>query len=352
MAETEELVDSPLAWPDDGVSELPSLSKRQSTSTTAGLVRSVSLTGGSIRRTLSRQPSTASNMHREELGTGVPFGAVIHFTTYAVAQNFSRPWKVQEAQESTGTGFVLSVTDRHILTNSHVVRNGTRLSLERHGRPGNFEGRVLCESEISDLALVTVDDDDFWADIPAVKLSDAVPALDDTVVAVGYPLGAKSVTVTRGVVSNVHLKDLSLKIFGGEQMTVQIDAAINPGNSGGPVFNVTSFALVGVAFAGRTGAEGQGFIIPIPVVKNFLRIFKETRKPNPGRSLLSIIRSLRAASWHYRIYYYDDRSIKSRRVFTLCSALSQGDVLTVSFWMRQVSCLIWASWCVHWRTRR
>jgi len=101
-------------------------------------------------------------------------------------------------------------------------------------------------------------------------------------VAVGYPLGAKSVTVTRGVVSNVHLSDLTLKVFGGQQMAVQIDAAINPGNSGGPVFNATTFALVGVAFAGRKNAEGQGFIIPIPVVNNFLKVFRTTGKPNPG----------------------------------------------------------------------
>lgn len=100
--------------------------------------------------------------------------------------------------------------------------------------------------------------------------------------AVGYPLGAKSVTVTRGVVSNVHLSDLTLKVFGGQQMAVQIDAAINPGNSGGPVFNATTFALVGVAFAGRKNAEGQGFIIPIPVVNNFLKVFRTTGKPNPG----------------------------------------------------------------------
>ena len=62
--------------------------------------------------------------------------------------------------------------------------------------------------------------------------------MDDTVVAVGYPLGAKSVTITRGVVSNVAMADLSLRRMNPQQLQVQIDAAINPGNSGGPVFNV------------------------------------------------------------------------------------------------------------------
>ena len=65
---------------------------------------------------------------------------------------------------------------------------------------------MLCASAICDLALVTVDDDEFWRDMPLTRFQDAVPDLDDTVVAVGYPLGAQSVTLTRGVVSNVHLK--------------------------------------------------------------------------------------------------------------------------------------------------
>ena len=53
---------------------------------------------------------------------------------------------------------------------------------------------------------------------------------------------------------------------------MQIDAAINPGNSGGPVFNKGTGEVVGVAFSGRKGAEGFGFIIPTPVVKLFLAV--------------------------------------------------------------------------------
>lgn len=70
----------------------------------------------------------------------------------------------------------------------------------------------------------------------------------------------------------MQLKDLTLSYRGGEkQLVIQIDAAINPGNSGGPVFSQQSALAVGVAFAGRSGAEGQGFIIPVPVVNLFVR---------------------------------------------------------------------------------
>jgi S1-C subfamily serine protease len=218
-----------------------------------------------------------SNVKRETLDEGIPFGAVIHFTNHSVAPMLLKPWKVGDPQASTGTGFYIG--DKTIITNSHVIHNNTSLRLERHGQPGNFAGRVLCESVLCDLAMVTVDDDTFWEGLPSVTLQDEVPSLDDTVVAVGYPLGAKSVTVTRGVVSNVSLSDLSLKNTNPPQLTVQIDAAINPGNSGGPVFNVDSCAVVGVAFSGIDDAEGHGFIIPVPVLRFFLEGFKTRSNP-------------------------------------------------------------------------
>ena len=45
---------------------------------------------------------------------------------------------------------------------------------------------------------------------------------DDTVCAVGYPLGATSVTLTRGVVSNVKIGDLSLTDLQEGQLMVQV----------------------------------------------------------------------------------------------------------------------------------
>jgi S1-C subfamily serine protease len=209
------------------------------------------------------------------------YGACIHFTTHYVNPQMLRPWKMGDPHTCTGTGFFIG--DRRILTNSHVVHNHTSIRLERHGQPGNFAGRLLCESEVCDLALLTVDDDDFWTGLPSVIFQDAVPELDDTVLAVGYPLGSLTVTVTRGVVSAVKLMDLSLTRMSPEQLTVQIDAAINPGNSGGPVFNNHSKEVVGVAFSSNTkSAEGTGFIIPVPVIRLFLTTFETTKNPQFG----------------------------------------------------------------------
>ena len=81
-----------------------------------------------------------------------------------------------------------------------------------------------------DLALVTVDNEAFWEGLPQIEFAEEIPNLGDAVLAVGYPLGNKSVTVTRGVVSTIYLRDLSLLGLNPRLMSIQIDAAINPGN--------------------------------------------------------------------------------------------------------------------------
>ena len=55
------------------------------------------------------------------------------------------------------------------------------LRVEAHGKPGNYAGRILCESRMCDLALVTVDDDEFWESVPATHFSTETPSLDATV---------------------------------------------------------------------------------------------------------------------------------------------------------------------------
>lgn len=226
---------------------------------------------------LSRQPSSIKYNIEEvdEDESSLPYESIIHFTNSSAELSLAVPYRVHPPQASTGSGFYIG--NRMILTNSHVVRDSTSLRVFKHGVPGNYSAKVLCDSEVNDLALVTVEDESFWVGLPAVKFQDRVPSLDDEVCAVGYPLGATSVTNTRGVVSNVAISDLSLMFdLQEKQLTVQIDAAINPGNSGGPVFNKATGEVVGVAFAGRGDAEGMGFIIPTPVVMSFLSVYKET----------------------------------------------------------------------------
>eukprot|EP00697_Spironema_sp_BW2_P008329 gnl/Spiro4/22900_TR11294_c0_g1_i1.p1 gnl/Spiro4/22900_TR11294_c0_g1~~gnl/Spiro4/22900_TR11294_c0_g1_i1.p1 ORF type:complete len:589 (-),score=171.38 gnl/Spiro4/22900_TR11294_c0_g1_i1:119-1855(-) len=213
-------------------------------------------------------------MMRGEVDESIPFDPVIHFTVSSISKNHLNPWARGTIETGTGTGFV--IPGRRIITNNHVVsgRDATHIQVSRHGKPGSFSAKLLCTSPIVDLAVLTVEDAAFWEDLPCVDFQMDVPALHEHVVAVGYPLGAESVTVTEGIVSNVKMFDISLGM-GQETLCVQIDAAVNPGNSGGPCFSMTTGGLVGVVFCGG-GGENTNFIIPTLVVKQFLDVFERT----------------------------------------------------------------------------
>jgi S1-C subfamily serine protease len=77
--------------------------------------------------------------------------------------------------------------------------------VRKHGDAVKHSARLLFASHDSDLAVLTVDDDDFgfWDGLVPLKLSDSLPALHDTCSVLGYPDGADALSVTKGVVSRI-----------------------------------------------------------------------------------------------------------------------------------------------------
>ena len=52
--------------------------------------------------------------------------------------------------------------------------------------------------------MLTVDDDDFWNGVSPVVFG-SLPALQDAVTVVGYPIGGDTISVTSGVVSRMEI---------------------------------------------------------------------------------------------------------------------------------------------------
>ena len=206
------------------------------------------------------------------------YRSIVHFTVNKVELKLTAPWKTGKTSDSTATGFYIG--NKRIVTNCHVVNNAASVRLERNGKPGTFKGIVLFISPMCDLAIVTVENDSFWDGLEYVEVDDEIPHLGEAVLAVGYPKGNKTVTVTRGVVSTVCLKDLSLLGMNPRLVCIQIDAAINPGNSGGPVIGVDSKKLVGVAFSHLRNAQLMCFIISAPVLRMFMSEYERVTIQN------------------------------------------------------------------------
>ncbi len=77
------------------------------------------------------------------------------------------------------------------------------------------------------MALLTVEDEDFWAGSIPVQFGD-LPQLQDAVTVVGYPIGGDTMSVTSGVVSRI---EVTAYVHGStELLGIQIDAAVRTGS--------------------------------------------------------------------------------------------------------------------------
>lgn len=133
-----------------------------------------------------------------------------------------------------------------------------------------------------------------------------LPALQDAVTVVGYPIGGDTISVTSGVVSRMEILSyvhgstellglqvvvleflscltskviylyLVIDICCSLQIPMQIDAAINSGNSGGPAFSDKG-KCVGIAFQSlkHEDVENIGYVIPTPVILHFIRDYEK-----------------------------------------------------------------------------
>ncbi|CAN0924443.1 Protease Do-like 9 [Linum grandiflorum] len=185
--------------------------------------------------------------------------------------NFSLPWQRKRQYSSSSSGFI--VEGRRVLTNAHSVEHHTQVKLKKRGSDTKYLATVLAIGTECDIALLTVDDDEFWEDIKPVEFG-SLPALQDAVTVVGYPIGGDTISVTSGVVSRIEV--LSYVHGTTELLGLQIDAAINSGNSGGPAFNDKG-KCVGIAFQSlkHDDAENIGYVIPTPVINHFISDYEK-----------------------------------------------------------------------------
>ncbi|KAL0669809.1 hypothetical protein Bca4012_032513 [Brassica carinata] len=200
--------------------------------------------------------------------------AVVKVFCVHTEPNFSLPWQRKRQYSSGSSGFIIG--GRRVLTNAHSVEHHTQVKLKKRGSDTKYLATVLAIGTECDIALLTVNDDEFWEGVSPVEFGD-LPALQDAVTVVGYPIGGDTISVTSGVVSRMEI--LSYVHGSTELLGLQIDAAINSGNSGGPAFNDKG-RCVGIAFQSlkHEDAENIGYVIPTPVIGHFIQDYEKHNK--------------------------------------------------------------------------
>ena len=188
--------------------------------------------------------------------------------------------KIETEDGGSGSGFIVNARG-DVITNSHVVADYSTVTvLIQDGR--SMQGTVVGQDVYLDLAYIRLSGGQ--GNFRAVTLgSSASVSAGQDVLAVGFPLGSNTTTVTRGIVSAV---------LSGEDGTkwIQTDAPLNPGNSGGPLLD-TSGKVIGVVtsrldydwLSGRN-IEGVGFALAVDELKarmNFLASGGKKLIPTP-----------------------------------------------------------------------
>lgn len=181
----------------------------------------------------------------------------------AEEQDNSGPRKFQ----SIGSGVIVDPDNGIILTNDHVIRNATLVTVTLNdGR--RLKAKIIGSDSATDVAVIKID----AKNLKSLPIGDSDKTeVGDFVMAIGNPFGLNSFgnsqSATFGIVSAKQRSDLNIE---GIENFIQTDAAINPGSSGGALVN-TQGELIGINTAIISlhgGNVGIGFAIPINMARD------------------------------------------------------------------------------------
>ncbi|ASQ45683.1 Do family serine endopeptidase [Legionella clemsonensis] len=169
--------------------------------------------------------------------------------------------------QSIGSGVIVDPQNGVIITNDHVIRNASLITVTLNdGR--RLKAKLIGGDSDTDIAVLKIDAKNLKS-LPIGNSDNA--EVGDFVVAIGNPFGLNSFgnsqTATFGIISATKRSDLNIE---GLENFIQTDAAINPGNSGGALVN-TNGELIGINTAIISpygGNVGIGFAIPINMAKD------------------------------------------------------------------------------------
>jgi serine protease Do len=169
--------------------------------------------------------------------------------------------------QSIGSGVIIDPQNGIIITNDHVIRNATLVTVTLNdGR--RLKAKIIGGDSETDVAVLKID----AKNLKSLPIGDSDKIeVGDFVVAIGNPFGLNSFgnsqSATFGIISAMKRSDLNIE---GIENFIQTDAAINPGNSGGALVNVRG-ELIGINTAIISlygGSVGIGFAIPINMAKD------------------------------------------------------------------------------------
>ena len=172
---------------------------------------------------------------------------------------------------ASGSGVIMT-TDGYIITNNHVVEDGSTFEVALSDKRKLF-ARLIGTDPSTDLALLRVTARNLT---PLTYGNSDYVKVGEWVLAVGNPFNLSS-TVTAGIVSAKARNINILQDVYAVESFIQTDAVVNPGNSGGALINARG-ELIGIntAIISESGGyEGYSFAIPANLVRKVIDDIRE-----------------------------------------------------------------------------
>lgn len=192
-------------------------------------------------------------------------------------------------QNSQGSGFVVDAKGL-IVTNYHVIEGAKSASVTFPNKQSFPVKGFLAILPTKDLALLQIDP--AGQQLPALRMSDSVPAKGERVFAFGAPMGLSG-SVSDGIVAAIRLgtdvrdtllrlanQDIYQKTLGYDldAQWIQTTAPISPGNSGGPLVNAQG-EVIGINTWAHALGQNLNFSLCAVHIKQFLAKAGTTVQP-------------------------------------------------------------------------
>lgn len=199
----------------------------------------------------------------------LPTKSVVKIFASVSSPNYKYPWQTNKIFNFSGSGAIIE--GNKILTSAHVVSNAVFIEVKKENDPKKYIAKTKFISHQADLAVLEVEESDFFENTEALKLNPQVKHRDEVIV-LGYPIGGNAISTTTGVISRIEYTKYA---WSKESLlAIQIDAAINSGNSGGPAVNKEG-QLVGIAMQRLSNTSNIAHIVPSIIINSFLEDSKD-----------------------------------------------------------------------------
>ena len=117
-----------------------------------------------------------------------------------------RPWIKQNPVEVMGSGVVIE--RKRILTNAHLVLYADEIFVQGGQGGDRVEAKVVAIGPGIDLAVLTVEDETFFAKRPPIARASKLPEITSRVAVQGFPIGGTSLSTTQGTVARIEYDTL------------------------------------------------------------------------------------------------------------------------------------------------